>query len=65
MTLRDAAQALVAQLDAIAADGHCTGVFAFYEIHGLSYSGPTYEEELKALKKVLEEPHTPPSHAEN
>ncbi len=52
--VREAAQALVAQMDRV--DEACLGVFAFYQAHGQRYNGPTYESELKALRTALATP---------
>ena len=45
------AQALVDALDRC--EPGITGAFAFQQLHGGSYDGPTYGEELKALRAAL------------
>ena len=52
--VREAAEALVAKLDAV--DDAVAGAFAFAALHGMAYSGPNYADELSALRAALETP---------
>jgi len=49
--VREAAVALVAKLDEC--DPHLTSVFSFALAHDHLYSGPTYGEELEALRAAI------------
>jgi len=49
--VREAAAALVAKLDEC--DPHLTSMFSFALAHDHLYSGPTYGEELEALRAAL------------
>jgi hypothetical protein len=48
-----AAQALVGRLDVVHNDYRYTGVWQLAQLHNGPYSGPTYTEELAALKQAL------------
>jgi len=49
--VREAATALVAKLDEC--DPHLTSMFSFALAHDHLYSGPTYGEELEALRAAI------------
>jgi len=49
--VREAASALVAKLDEC--DPHLTSMFSFALAHDHLYSGPTYGEELEALRAAI------------
>ena len=53
---KQALQNLVAKLEQIHADPQYQSVWTLSMIHGAHYSGPTYEAELNAAKRVLADP---------
>jgi hypothetical protein len=52
-SLRTAAISLVAQMDLIHSDPAYLGVWTLAQIHNGQYTGPTYKEELAALREAL------------
>jgi hypothetical protein len=56
MTLKEAAAALVAKLDVIQESPSFGGVFRVAAIHHAPYIGPSWEEELNAVRAALAEP---------
>ncbi len=52
--LRSAAQALVDQIDLVHADPENIAVWIYSDLHRGPYSGPQYNNELNALKQVLQ-----------
>jgi hypothetical protein len=52
--LEDASQALVKKLEEIQQNSSYRGIWPYLHTHGYSYDGPTWENELKALKRELE-----------
>lgn len=53
--IKNCAKALFDKLKLIEKDGRCANVFVFADNHGLCYTGPSYENELKDLEKALNE----------
>lgn len=53
--LFDALKALVEKLEEIHDNPNYQGVWSMAHAHGHKYNGPTYEEELKKAKKLVEE----------
>lgn len=50
----DAARTFAAKLNLIHAHPSFQSVWSFYNVHGLTYTGPTYEHEFAALNAALE-----------
>lgn len=53
MSVTDAAKKLVERLDEIARDPRYQSVWTMYAIHGMTYDGPFYVDELNELRRAL------------
>lgn len=53
ISVREAAKALVRQLDIVHEDPQYKAAWMLYHCHGFNYDGPTYKMELDALKDAL------------
>ena len=53
MDVIEKSETLVNKLDEISVNQDFLGIFAFSQAHGYIYSGPTFSDELEALRETL------------